>query len=686
MQEFDIKGRTTVTATIKAQIDDSPLALPPPNGLGSESFQSFAEAASDSTDSLKENSAIIKEFGNIMPEIVKNLRYMNDIVSRTNQNLPAISKVAVSQDKRLQQIDDYNRQNFMQLMNTGSNAVQSVANGNVTGAVVGGINSIANVSNSASKMASAADMAGLAKGLVAGGVIATVAGLVIKGGDTLANKFLEEMPTIYGTGRAFGSLSDEASLRSYERINNFNQGTGLDIAEFQGIAQALRKQGVGNGVADQETLVGDIARTTSRWAYATGGSADQYAQLAGLMSRYGGSTNVSEDFNKLVTAGYASGLNDTQIPEFLSGIQKVMEDGIAKGFTRSSTEVADTLLMFSKMSGGDVFWQGEKGATLLNQVNTGIAGATALSKSEDILVYSAFKNAYQNKDLEKKLGSTYVSGADYVNTMQLIEQGVNGENFGAIRSILYSTYGNDQDAKIEALRNMTGLNYTGAARLLNLDMNASDTQIQDIMRSPENLNKETRYQEAVNDIKEAVVKIGSKASEIKIEGMELVADNVQKIANKIVGTEIDTSIDFGFDVDDTNDMKSVSVSKGEIADNALFGYEASDDDWETGYIRRNNIEGINKLLRMGDFGEFILSLAGGDTTQANTFLRSVLSDENTKNSTVSDLKGMVDWVTSDSIVYKKDERDRDDPESIKGILTKLYQLFSEGGLIITENQ
>lgn len=532
-----------------AEVSNQPLALPAPEGFQSaENFQSFAEAQINSTDSLKDNTAIMKEFGDIMPEIIKNLRAMNDIVGRTNQNLPAVHKPLTSDEQKQKLQDAYLRQNLLGFFNNGSNLVQSYANGNVSGMMLSGVNAITNTTSNLSKMAENADMTNLAKGLVAGGVVAAAVGAVIKGGDALASKFIEAMPTIYGTGRAFGSMDDTDSMIAYQRLNRYNRGTNLDIDTFQGIAQSLRKMGVGNGLTldEQYSLVGNIAQTTGKWAYRTGGDASQYANLAGLMSRYGGSKDVANDFNYLVNAGKASGLNDTQIPEFLSAIQKVMEDGIAKGFSRSATEVASTMLMFSKMSGNNAFWQGEQGAKIINQANAGLANATALSKTSDIIAYRAIARAYEGmgangkSKAENALGDLYLSDGGYVNNMMLLEQGLNADNFSSIMGAIGET-STSTEGQIERLRQMFGVNYTGASRLLALDpskfssKDALQAEINKIQNDPENQNKETRYQQAMNDIKEAVINIGDNMAELKIAGMELVSGNVQKIADFVAG-------------------------------------------------------------------------------------------------------------------------------------------------------
>lgn len=545
MDEFRIHGKLVMDA----EVSNQPLALPAPEGFqNAENFQSFAEAQINSTDSLKDNTAIMKEFGNIMPEIIKNLRAMNDIVSRTNQNLPAVHKTLTSDEQKQKLQDAYLRQNLLGFFNNGSNLVQSYANGNVSGMMLSGVNAISNTTSNLSKMAENADMTNLAKGLVAGGVVAAAVGAVVKGGDALASKFIEAMPTIYGTGRAFGSMDDTDSMIAYQRLNRYNRGTNFDIDTFQGIAQSLRKMGVGNGLSpdEQYSLVGSIAQTTGKWAYRTGGDASQYANLAGLMSRYGGSTNVASDFNYLINAGKASGLNDTQIPEFLSAIQKVMEDGIAKGFSRSATEVASTMLMFSKMSGNNAFWQGEQGAKIINQANAGLANATALSKTSDIIAYRAIARAYEGmgangkSKAENALGDLYLSDGGYVNNMMLLEQGLNADNFSSIMGAIGET-STSTEGQIERIRQMFGVNYTGASRLLALDpskfssKDALQAEINKIQNDPDNQNKETRYQQAMNDIKEAVINIGDNMAELKIAGMELVSGNVQRIADFVAG-------------------------------------------------------------------------------------------------------------------------------------------------------
>ncbi len=673
------------------------------DGVGSyDNVNSLKDATADTVENLKENAALQKEFGDMLPEMIKNFRYLSQTAATLGQSLPAIKRTLTTEERKREQLGDYSRQGLVQLANTGSSAVQAISNGSVSGVILNGVNGLSNTANNLSKMANVEDMAGLAKGLVAGGAIAAVAGAVIKGGDALATKYIEEMPTIYGSGRAFGSLSDEDSMLAYKRLNKYNKGTGLDIDTFQGLAQSLRKQGVGNGLNfdEQLTLAGNIAQTTSRWAYATGGDASQYASLAGLMSRYGGSKNVADDFNKIVTSGYASGLNDTQIPEFLSGIQKVMEDGISKGFTRSATEVADTLLMFSKMSGNNAFWQGEQGAKLLNQTNSGIANATNLSKTEDILVYQAFSRAYNNEaaikaGINKRSGS-YIQGAEYSNMMQLIEGGITGENWNSIYDIINSSYGSE-DEKIEALRSMTGLNYTGAARLWGLGRTSDNTTLNNVLESPENKNKETRYQDAVNEIKEAVVKFGEGAAGVKIAGMEVVSRDVTRIANWLTGDK-DTKnaekeyadIYNGLSTKQKQELNELIPTFATVDERLAYAQWYINDgigmvdgvdrskiysDYKGGKLKSSVRWGSGTLLSPRDldempdyinqtYGDEILSYLGGDKSKAKGFMKSLENSVQFTNRVVKE--------TDDKKVTEKEK------EETLALIQKIVAKLDEG--------
>ena len=554
MQQFDILGNVKVKADLKTQIDDSPLIQKSPENMGildnennnlQQNIQALGYNLNTSTDSIKNNIDYMKQFGVLMPDMIKNFQVMNDIVNRTNQNLPAIGRVKTREDVKKQQLSAYNQQNILGILNTGGNMIQSAAGGNIGGSVIQGVSGAASTASNLSKMANVEDMTSLAKGLMVGGGVLMAGAAVLKGGKALADAYKDAMPTIFSTGKAFGTTDDDRAMAIYNQVNKRNEGTGLDLKEFNSLIVDLRKQGVGNNLKSdqaQATYTSSIAETTAKWAYATGGDVTQYTNLAGIMSRYGKSNDVVKDFNYLVSAGKASGLNDSQIPEFLSNIQKVMEDGIANGFSRSATEVADTLLMFSKMSGNNAFWQSEQGAKILNQTNSGLANATALNKTSDIIAYSAISKAYKGKEKDTLGKDLYQEKGDYVNQMMLLEQGLKPENFGAIMSSLIDVEGKDNvTGQIERLREMFGLNYTGASRLLKLYQdnggNVDNEKLKQVMSAPENQNAETKWQKSVNQIAESLQKMGQPVFKVELGAMSGIASDVSKIAKLLDKSE-----------------------------------------------------------------------------------------------------------------------------------------------------
>lgn len=529
MMQVDVKARPVITAEIKTQIDDSPI-VKPANTDGIENLQLLNDAELNSAETIKSNTALAKEFGNIMPDVLKNFRQMNDLISKANQNLPAVQNrnLPAVQNKNLPAVQNRNfpavvEKGLLAPINTGTSVIQSLGSGDATGAAVKGIQGTASTLKDVGSLADSAGIEGLGKAVAAVAMPLMIAGGVTLGVKALGDQYKKEMPNVFGTGRMFGATDDFNSMKMYQKLNDYNSGTGMDISEFNSAARVLRQSGVGNGIKgfeNQVDAVGNIAQTTSRWAYATGGSAERYAELAGLMSRYGGSKDVSKDFNYLISSGKAMGLNDSQMPEFLSGIQKVMEDGIAKGFTRSSTDVANTLLMFSKISGGNQFWSGEQGARKLNQINSGISGATSLSKMEDVLVYSAFNDVYGKE------------GGSYIDVMEKMEQGLDAQTYVKLMEKLDARFGNDEDAKVEAVRNMTGLSYSASREMINLRTNGAvdDASVKKIVEAPENYNKETRWQESINKLAASMAKVGEGAFNVQIGGIDLISNNVEKIA------------------------------------------------------------------------------------------------------------------------------------------------------------
>jgi hypothetical protein len=152
----------------------------------------------------------------------------------------------------------------------------------------------------------------------------------------------------------------------------------------------------------------------------------------------------------------ASGMKPGQYNEYLLAMQRVMEDGISKGFIRSSEQVAQNLTMLSQMTGNNPLWQGEGGARRLSEMNAGLEGATDLSSTADILVYRAAQNVMANRGQEVK---------DYTDVMLEIEKGLTPELFKEIMKLNSGVENGGRAGIIELLKQQFNLSNTNARAL-----------------------------------------------------------------------------------------------------------------------------------------------------------------------------------------------------------------------------
>jgi len=420
-------------------------------------------------------------------------------------------------------------------INNGAAVVGNVANGNISGAYISGVSGVSNAMQSGSNVAKLAGAGELAAGLgIAGLVIAGVAG-AMKGADSLAQKYEDALPTMDKMTNAFNNGEYDQSLALHQRNQalKYNQYTNLTNNDFLSYMSGYGSFGI--------TDINNAALMTqaaAKYALNTNGDISQFNNFLGTMTRYG-SKNAVGDLDYAYSTALASGLSSNQMPEFMNSLERIIEDGISKGYVRSTKDVADTLNMFSKLSGDSELWKGEQGANRLTMLNSGLAGATGLNSSTDVLAYRAVDNLVKNR----KYG--------YIDTMMAMEQGINADNFGAIADTLFSQYGSDETSIIESLRQLGGLNYTGAEQLYSMMRNyresgdtASSFAISKIVGASEYSSDSTRMQNSLNNIEKTVVQMGQSIFNAKmaltIESIEtgvsiLAKDKLEKEYKEAIG-------------------------------------------------------------------------------------------------------------------------------------------------------
>jgi hypothetical protein len=178
-----------------------------------------------------------------------------------------------------------------------------------------------------------------------------------------------------------GEENSRAALDWYNRASEMSYGTGKTTEELM---QAAQNRAAYGNFSGEEALSG--ARQDIMRERFTGANLANIQRVSGLAMRYGGDTGAIQT----AFAGLqASGMGKGQFDEFLTPMQRIMEDGIEKGFVRGADEIAGNMAMLSKLSGGNALWTGEQGAKRLGQMNESMYNATDLRTIEDTLSFAA---------------------------------------------------------------------------------------------------------------------------------------------------------------------------------------------------------------------------------------------------------------------------------------------------------
>lgn len=345
-----------------------------------------------------------------------------------------------------------------------------------------------------------------------------------------AQIYQQKLPALEKSLVYFGKTSDDSITNRYamEKLNTFwtekAHNTGISTEDFVSLANSLAQYGV-----TSKEKAGNIAHEAATMARYTGTDVDAVLDFMGGRARFG-SKDTQKDVERAYAYSQASGLGKGQFGEFLDGLQGAVEQGIAKGYTASTEDISKQMLMFSKLSGGDEAWEGKYGFQKLSQINNGLSGATSLSTSSQILAYQAMRGIVGQTDQDGKVvkGGAYLEGQDVLNTLSLMEAGLNVKSFKAISSAMNNTYGNDALSQVAAWKELSGLNYTGAMKLYQMANsgeldNLSPDEIQDKLNELDDKEFQTdttNIMNSVNEIKDDVNRMSEKGLKVYLEKLE----------------------------------------------------------------------------------------------------------------------------------------------------------------------
>jgi hypothetical protein len=356
---------------------------------------------------------------------------------------------------------------------------------------------------------------------------ADLLGGVAQGGlglaGTIAGFFLPGGPLAWGVAGAAGGKAIDTALHigpnkesteaAYAGLWQSRSGQAMELAALTGDPNAVlktyrtaagvsakygysaeegmeaMKQAARQGLDGKEAA--EVAGRAFDYERRTGADRETLMGISAMSARYGAGDALKAGWAGLQASGMSAG----QYNEYLRAMQRVMEEGISKGFVRSSEQVAQNLAMLSQMTGNDPLWQGENGARRLSEMNSGLEGSTALSSTSDIIAFRAAKNLAMKNNL----------GGSYIEAMKILEGGLTPELFGEYMKIAGSAEGGAREGIVERMRQTFGLNYTNADTLYkSWDENKgiSKDDFKNIMESFKPLSADNPYLKAAATIEE----------------------------------------------------------------------------------------------------------------------------------------------------------------------------------------
>ena len=347
------------------------------------------------------------------------------------------------------------------------------------------------------------------------------------------------------------SVEDNATW-SNELINRAEvqaRGTGLSITDFMNASQTYAAAGVTS--ADQAFK---LTRDAANWTKSTGANMDSLMRLQSLGAQYGLGDNV-------IRTAYgglkASGMERGQFDEFLSGLQQVIENGIANGFVKSAEDVASELSLFARLSGNNPLWQGQNGVNTLMQLNQGLAGATAMQTPEQVAAVSAAKDVLErykaglresglseeeiNSKVSEHFGITATGG--WTDYMQLLEAG-NGEVLWDTLRGIRERNGDNTDAGITEITKLFHIDNKKAADIWQMILKGGGLEWSQLSSSQQSKIKamggirleeeteQTQWQDALNGIEQAMNEYTKTQFTAALTQLEKIEANTRKEAAK----------------------------------------------------------------------------------------------------------------------------------------------------------
>jgi hypothetical protein len=346
-------------------------------------------------------------------------------------------------------------------------------------------------------------------------------------------QYKQALPAIDSLNQNFGGAVQSRTAEQnnaygiwlYKQAGKRAEGTGLSTRDFANEAAALGAYGIRN-----EYQAMSMARNQALWSRRTGASISDIQKFEGKAYRYGGKENAAD----IAYAGLQlQNMGNGQFGEFLNAMERILEEGVEKGFVRGAGEIAGNMQMLYKLSGESPLWQGEQGAKRLSQMNSAISNAANLQSVEDVISYGAARDYLSSLDDSKggrEKRAEILGGVEtgtYVDAMRLLEKGVSPELLKGQWSAVRSLEGDNTASIIERFKSMYNVNYEGATRIWSMFRNAQDEngnwkeefdsesyqkelagKVKEVRETKDFQSDSATYQNLLNQIDQDIVSLG----------------------------------------------------------------------------------------------------------------------------------------------------------------------------------
>lgn len=282
---------------------------------------------------------------------------------------------------------------------------------------------------------------GLGALLPVAAVVAGFAALAI-GVNKLAKVYEEAIPDLMEYNALIGDVAKGSTgLRSnMDYVGGVSAKYGFDLGAGLAIGGGLARGG------------GKQSSIDTVMSFMRGMGVDQGTAIGveNLRSRFGvaGLGGLLGGFNQ---TGMAAG----RFGEYTQSAVAAFEAAVSRGVIRGMTDpggIADSINFLAQ--GGELF-RGSQGARIYQQLDTSIAGATALSSQRDAIMYRAARDVLGGK-------------GGYLETQMELEKGMSPQMFNMIRKQIMQYAGNNITDQIMLMRNTFGVTFTLAKELLAL--------------------------------------------------------------------------------------------------------------------------------------------------------------------------------------------------------------------------